>query len=46
LTECGNLLQAEAEEMEAVAVAVKMAAVVVTDEKGDGRRHIGGNSGA
>jgi hypothetical protein len=42
-----------AEAIETVAVTrttavltVKTAAVVVTDEKGDGRQYIGGNSGA
>jgi hypothetical protein len=29
-----------------VMTTAKTVAVVVTDEKGDGRRHIGGNSGA
>jgi hypothetical protein len=66
LTECGDLSEVEAEEMESVVVAVKTAeaiemvvvtitavaltvktaVVVVTDEKGDGRWHIRGNSGS
>jgi hypothetical protein len=29
-----------------VMTTVKMAAVVITDEKGDSRQYIGGNSGA
>jgi hypothetical protein len=41
-------LEAEAEETEMAAVmtTAKMVVVVITDKMGDGRWHIGGNSGA